>query len=172
MRSKRSVVWSLMTVCPFFLMGCVGPGPRPWRSPPPPPLPSAIPYVDSEAFDGVLAAALVRQDPVIVVQTASATPNWQGRLNGWIAAWNKGGRVESKHAVAGTRSLVELPPDSAAVTQEMVDRELDRIEKLARESVAWWIDEQKRRERVAMLQPYLLQMDSDEKGNLRVIFYR
>src|SRR5262245_27669454 len=67
---------------------------RRYKEPPPPDIrPTVIQYVDSDAFDRILETALVTQDPVIVIQTGSSKPDWSGRLNAWIAAWNMGGKV-------------------------------------------------------------------------------
>lgn len=53
--------------------------------------PTRLDYVDTDGFDAVLENALVNQDPVIVVRTRRSRPDWDGRLNAWIAAWNRGG---------------------------------------------------------------------------------
>lgn len=131
----------------------------------------AIDYADSEAFDAVLLAALIRQDRIIVVQTPNAQPDWSGRLTAWIAAWNKGPPVQDPQ-VSSTRSLIDLPPDTTRETHKVVVEEMDRIERLARESVAWWQEEQKRQARIEMLKPYMFCVKRDEKQRLQVVFYR
>ena len=86
----------LVALVSLTAAGC-GASPRP--NTPPPSSESrkdatVIEYVDAEAFDLLLEAALNRQDAVIVVQTESTRPDWEGRLNAWIAAWNEGGKVQ------------------------------------------------------------------------------
>src|SRR5436305_13795849 len=67
---------------------------RPYREPPPAGIkPTVIPYVDTDGFNELLESALTNQEPAIVIQTTNDKPNWDGRLNAWIAAWNMGGKV-------------------------------------------------------------------------------
>ncbi len=142
---------------------------------------TVIPYYDSEAFDAMLEAALTRQDPVIVIQTATSEPDWSGRLNAWIAAWNEGGPVQPPPQTKskgiglprlGPKSVIELPPNTAEEARLLIEGEIDRIERLARESVAWWRDEQKRKARAAMLKPYVLRVQRDPAQRLQVVLNR
>jgi hypothetical protein len=148
---------------------------------------TVIDYVDSDAFDGLLEAAINRQDSIIVVQTASTKPDWQGRLNAWIAAWNAGGKVQKdeglwlknvrimSEATAPNASkvvVVELPPDTAAEARKLVQGEIDRIERLAREGVDWWKDERTKAKRVESLRPYLFIFEKDANKQYQVIFYK
>ena len=67
---------------------------RPYVDPPPPGVePTRIDYVENDSFDELFEAALTNQDPAILIQTTTAKPEWGGRLNAWIAAWNQGGPV-------------------------------------------------------------------------------
>src|SRR5262249_51245887 len=54
--------------------------------------PTSIDYLDADAFAAVFEAALVKQAPAIIVRTGHTKPDWSGRLNAWIAAWNRGER--------------------------------------------------------------------------------
>ena len=64
----------------------------------PPAMPDLTPvfvdYTDNDGFDTVFEAALVDQAPVVIVRTENTKPDWEGRLNAWIAAW-KGSTVAS-----------------------------------------------------------------------------
>src|SRR5262245_19664651 len=86
--------WHVATL--VGLVGCWHPN---WtarvRDVPAPPAslsPTCIGYVDADGFDAILESALINQDPIIVIQTNNDKPDWDGRLNAWIAAWNMGGR--------------------------------------------------------------------------------
>jgi hypothetical protein len=148
---------------------------------------TVIEYLDTDAFDHLLEAALNRQDPIVVVQTAHSKPDWEGRLNAWIAAWNEGGKVEkednlflksvsilAKSATPNASKVVviELPPDTAKETRKLVQGEIDRIERVAREAVEWWRDEQKRAKRIALLKPYLFIFEKDVGQKYQIIFYK
>jgi hypothetical protein len=162
--------------------GC-GKTERPYVPPPPREAlqtATAIPYTDSEAFDVLLEAALNRGDPVIVIQTSSPQPDWSGRLNAWIAAWNAGGPVRAasertKGPGSGEKAFVApgaLPPDTAAETRKFLEGQIDRMERLARESVSWWRDEQRRKARVSMLHPYVLRIERGQQDQLQVVLNR
>ena len=61
----------------FSVAGCMSHSERVRASPPPPEVieqTQVIDYADSDAFDEILRAALVRQDHVIVVQTGTPQP--------------------------------------------------------------------------------------------------
>ena len=148
---------------------------------------TVVEYIDSEAFDGLLEAAINRQDSIIVVQTASTKPDWQGRLNAWIAAWNEGGRVQKNEGLllsavqiakvsfaanASTVSVIELPPDTAKETRKLIQGEIDRIERLARDGVGWWKDEKKKSKRIDLLKPYLFIFEKDAANNYQIIFFK
>src|SRR5262245_57978427 len=63
--------------------------------------PTAVDYVDSDAFDGVFESALVNQDAIILVRSGRENADWGPRLNAWIAAWNAGGRWRPRKVARG-----------------------------------------------------------------------
>src|SRR5262249_50269224 len=74
--------------------GCRQSAPRPAPGPPPSPAgvrPTNIDYVDPDASDELFQSALVNQARVIVAHPGRTNPDGDGRLNAWIAAWNRGG---------------------------------------------------------------------------------
>ena len=145
--------------CAFQVGGCHQDGGRSGNVPFPGQVAIAktppIIYADSDGFDAVLLAALMRRDKIIVVQTANVEPDWGPHLTAWIVAWSKGGPAPDPLA-SGTRSVVGLSPDLVAETRKIVTEESDRIERYAREAIAWWYEEQKRRERIDILKDYML----------------
>jgi hypothetical protein len=131
--------------------------------------PTRIDYVDSDGFDALLEAALVNQDPVIVVRTGRSQPDWTGRLNAWIAAWNRGGRRTAR----GQAPLGKVPLDGESIRELrlLVGGLLDRIEELAQSGAAWWAEERARKRRVALLEPYSLRFHLDEDDLIQLVFF-
>src|SRR5262249_6283100 len=73
--------------------------------------PRFVDYIDSEAFDNQFEAHLIAKEPAIVIRTENTKPDWQGRLNAWVAAWNRGGtRTRTVRSQAGL-SAVKLDGD-------------------------------------------------------------
>jgi hypothetical protein len=68
------------------------------EQPPPSPhiQPMILQYVDTDGFDAMFEASLINQDPAIIVRTEHEKPDWEGRLNAWIAAWNTGSKGEHR----------------------------------------------------------------------------
>lgn len=147
--------------------------------------PTRIDYVDSDGFDAVLENALVNQDPVIVVRTGRPQPDWDGRLNAWIAAWNRGGHNSRR---SGRRAEGEAPPprtargqaalgkvpldgDSIREFRLLVGGLLDRTEDLAQSSASWWAEERARSRRVGLLKPYSLRFHKDEDDLIQLVFF-
>src|SRR5262245_43537143 len=97
---------SLLALALVAVLSCrTAAPPRPYREVPPPDLAATtLDYADSDAFDALLETSLVNQDPVIIVRTGHEKPDWGGRLNAWIAAWNQGGKV------AGQTVRGQVPP--------------------------------------------------------------
>ena len=93
--------------------------------------PVFVDYADTDAFDGQFEAALVASSPAIVVRTESAKPDWKGRLNAWIAAWNGGGRSKAR-TVRGQLGLPKLDGESIRELRLLADDLLDRAEGVAR----------------------------------------
>src|SRR5688572_23582822 len=58
--------------------------------------PTYVDYTDTDGFDVVFEASLINRDPVIIVRTENEKPEWSGRLNAWIAAWNMGNSTERR----------------------------------------------------------------------------
>jgi hypothetical protein len=145
---------------------------KPVAPPPPDVTPTRIDYVDTDGFDAVLESALVNQDPVIVVQTTNTKPEWGERLNAWIAAWNRGGRVE-----AGATFRMQAPffpkvdADTIREFRLLVEGLMDRIEDRVKERSAWWAEEKVRERRVELLRPYNLRFHIGSDGFVQVIWF-
>jgi hypothetical protein len=159
-------------------IGCIGrDAARPYRDAPPADIkPTRIDYVDGDAFDALFETALTNQDPVIVIQTTDQKPQWSGRLNGWIAAWNMGGKVEVERDKRKTRFQVGIPSvqvdaDSIREFRLLVDDLMGRVEQLAKETSGWWTEERVRKSRIALLKPYSLRFNQDEDKNIQLIFF-
>jgi hypothetical protein len=165
------------------LLAAVAPGcapsrqSRPSQEPPPPGLrPTRIDYVESDAFDQLLESALVNQDPAILIQTTYQKPDWGPRLNAWIAAWNRGGRVggeggpKARGQVPGFPQVV-VDGDSIREFRLLIDGLMDRIEERVRGGVSWWEEERMRNRRVALLRPYNLRFHLDGDGNIEIILF-
>jgi hypothetical protein len=159
------------------MCGCAAPKPtRPYRDPPPPEIkPTVITYVDSESFDSYFESALVTQDPVILIQTNRQKPDWEGRLNAWLAAWNMGGAVQDSAGKPTVRMQAPLVPkldgDTVRELRLLIDSLMDRVERLAKERSAWLAEESVKNRRVALLKPYNLRFHLDERRNIQIIFF-
>jgi hypothetical protein len=157
--------------------GCASPKPtRPYQEPPPPGIkPTVIAYVDSESFDSYLESALTTQDPVILIQTNRPKPDWEGRLNAWLAAWNMGGAVQGGAGRATVRLQAPFVPkldgDTVRELRLLIDGLMDRVERLAKERSAWLSEESVKNRRVALLKPYNLRFHLDEAKNIQIIFF-
>jgi hypothetical protein len=158
------------------LPGCKGS--REVRTEQPPP-PGNVPefkidYTDTDAFDNLLETALVNAEPVIVIRTGRPRPDWEGRLNEWIAAWNMGGTpVPGGTQARGQAPLgpVRVDADSIREFRILVNSLMDRVEDLARERARWWAEEKVRNRRVDLLRPYNLRFHLDEDGNISIILF-
>jgi hypothetical protein len=158
--------------------GCLtAPRNRPYREPPPADIKTTrIDYVDTDAFDTLLETALTTQDPVILIQTTHQKPDWGGRLNGWIAAWNLGGKVDAANDRRTLRFQLGLSPvtvDAGSIREFrlLITDLMDRVEVLARDSSAWWAEERTRNRRVALLKPYNIRFNLDSDKNIQIIFF-
>jgi hypothetical protein len=155
--------------------GCREPAPRVAPEPPPPGVRTTdLTYADTDAFDALFESALVNQDPVIVVHTESPKPDWEGRLNAWIAAWNRGGPVGGAPRTA--RGQIPIPGVSVdeGTLREfrlLVGGLMDRVEVLARDGSAWWAEERVRSRRIALLKPYDLRFHIGEGGDIDLVFF-
>ncbi len=164
----------------FFLggltLGCLPLRPRPAQPPPPPDLrPTRLDYVDTDAFDQLLESALVNQDPVILIQTTYAKPDWGPRLNAWIAAWNRGGQVRGDGRTARGQApglpQVVVDGDSIREFRLLVESLMDRIEDRVKGGADWWEDVRVRNSRVALLRPYNLRFHLGADGAIQLILF-
>src|SRR5262249_45471656 len=138
-------------------LGCRStPETRPHRDPPPAGIQATVlDFVDTDGFDALFEASLVNQDPVIIVRTENDRPNWPGRLNAWIAAWNRGGKVE-RQVVRGQIPVPSVDADTLREFRFLVDSLVDHAEEIAKAGASWWHEERLRSRRVALLRPYNL----------------
>lgn len=149
------------------------PEPRPYIQPPPDNItPTTLDYVDSDAFDSLLESALVTEDPVILIRTYHQKPDWNGRLNAWIAAWNMGGKVSGR-IVRGQAPLPGIVVDGESIREFrlLVDDLMNRVENAARNTSSWWVEERTRSRRVTLLRPYSLRFHMAEDQNIQLIFF-
>jgi len=155
--------------------GCREPAPRPAPQPPPENVKTTdVDYVNSDAFDALFESALVNQDPVIIVHTGRTKPDWDGRLNAWIAAWNRGGPVgPAPRSVRGQIPIPGVKVDEGTLREFrlLVGSLMDRVEDLARDGTEWWTEERTRSRRVALLRPYDLRFHLGENGNIDLVFF-
>jgi hypothetical protein len=154
--------------------GCHQPEPRPLPEAPPPDMqPTNIDYVDSDAFDALFESALVNQDPVIVVHTGRNKPDWEGRLNAWIAAWNRGGAVSATRTARGQIPIPGVKVDEGTLREFriLVNGLLDRVDVAAQDGKTWWAEEQVRSRRVALMKPYDLRFHIGEKGDIDLVLF-
>jgi hypothetical protein len=168
-------VRGLLLVLLLVLAGCKSQGTRPYHEPPPPDIKSTVlDYADSDAFDTLLESALVNQDPVIVIRTHHPKPDWEARLNAWIAAWNQGGKVEAP----GRQRQVRLQAPGVAVNADsirefrlLIDDLMGKVENLAARGSSWWAEERVRAYRVALLKPYNLRFHLDDDQMIQIILF-
>jgi hypothetical protein len=133
--------------------------------------PTRLDYIDTDGFDAVLENALVNQDPVVVVRTGRTKPDWDCRLNAWIAAWNRGS--SRPITVRGQVALAAAALDKDAVRQLrlLVNGLLDRAEEVAQAGSTWWIDHRERSRRIALLKPYSLRFHMDDESSIQLVFF-
>lgn len=152
---------------------------RTYHEPPPSDIqPTILNYVETDAFDELLETALTNQDPVIVIQTETSRPDWGPRLNAWIAAWNKGGKVldEPQHrfrmqAPIGALASPAINGDTIHEFRLLIADLMTRTEDLARRGSSWWTEERIQRRRIALLKPYSLRFHLDQNQKIQLLFY-
>jgi hypothetical protein len=175
-RTRRWFVLTLPLLCAAAL-SCRGiRNTRPYRQPPPPEVqPIVLPYTEEDAFDVLFETALVNQDPVILIQTDTSRPDWGPRLNAWIAAWNRGGKVVEEPSVKARMQAPLLPATVNGETLRefrlLVDDLMTRVEDLARRGSSWWAEERTQRRRIDLLKPYSLRFHMDENQKIQLIFF-
>ncbi len=175
MKALRHLVYLVALV---LAAGCVpAPQTRPDTGsvpPPPPPRPTRMDYVDADAFDILLESTLVNQDPIIIIQTQHAKPDWGSRLNAWIAAWNQGGASRSGSTYRMQAPFVpgvRVDGDTIREFRKLIESLMDRIDEKVREGSAWYAQEKVRSRRIALLKPYNLRFHMDEDGLIQVILF-
>jgi hypothetical protein len=160
----------------MVVAGCRQPAPRPAPEPPPPGVHTTdLDYVDTDAFDALFESVLINQDPVIVIHTGRSRPDWDGRLNAWIAAWNRGGPIGAAppRTVRGQIPLpgVKLDEGTLREFRLLVGSLMDRVDGLARDGTAWWSQEQLRSQRIGLLKPYDLRFHIGGEGDIELVFF-
>jgi hypothetical protein len=144
---------------------------RPYREPPPSELsPTVLDYVEADGFDALFESALTNRDPVILIQTATSRPDWGPRLNAWIAAWNRGGRVADGPRARG-QAPVTVNGETLREFRLLVDDLLTRAEDAARRGSSWWAEERTQRRRIDLLRPYSLRFHLDGDGKIQLVFF-
>jgi hypothetical protein len=144
---------------------------RPSFDPPSPEVRATVlDYVDGDAFDALFESSLVNQDPVIIVRTQNEKPDWQGRLNAWIAAWNQGGKVE-RRVVRGQIPVPSINADTLREFRLLAGAVVDHAEQLAKAGASWWHEDRVRSRRVALLKPYNLRFHMAEDNRIHLIFF-
>src|SRR5260370_6503659 len=114
---------------------------RTFRDPPKSPVkPTVLRYVDTDGFDVMFEASLVNRDAVIIVRTENERPDWDGRLNAWIAAWNRGGKVE-RLTIRGQIPLPSVNADTLREFRLLVFGVVEHAEELAKAGSSWWHEE-------------------------------
>lgn len=182
MREKRRRRWLALTsflLCLSALSCRNTRNVRTYHAPPPPDItPTILRYVESDAFDELFETALTSQDPVILIQTETAKPDWGAHLNAWLAAWNRGGRVvdEARRRVrmqaplAGLGSTV-INGDTLREFRLLVADLMTRTEELARRGSSWWVEERIQRRRIELLKSYSLRFHLDENQKIQLLFF-
>lgn len=158
----------------FTATGCwTVPPARPSADPPPDVKVTRIDYVDSAGFDALLESALVNQDPAIVIDTGHDKPDWDARLNAWIAAWNRGGAVPGRTVRSQAPGIpgVNVDADSLREFRLLIDDLMGRVEESAKAGSAWWAEERTRARRVALLKPYNLRFHVTEDGQIEIVLF-
>jgi hypothetical protein len=129
-----------------------------------------IDYVDSDAFDVVFESSLVKRDAAITIRTANERPDWTGRLNAWIAAWNMGKGADGRR-VRGQFPFAGLDGDALREFRLLVNSVVDRADDAAKISVNWFREERIRSRRVELLKPYSLRFHMHTDGKIHIIFF-
>jgi hypothetical protein len=154
--------------------GCWTRQTRPQLDPPPAGVPTTrIDYVDADGFDALLESALVNQDPAITIRTDREKPDWEPRLNAWIAAWNRGGPVDGRKARGQAPILPKSPVDADSIREfrTLIDDLMNRVDDSAKAGSAWWAEERTRNRRVALLKPYNLRFHIGEDEKIQIILF-
>lgn len=136
--------------------------------------PTVIDYVDADGFDALLENALVNQDGAIIVRTGREQPDWDDRLNAWIAAWNMAGRPSDGSRVRMQAPLappVTVNGDSIREFRLLIESLWTRIDDKSRQGVAWLAEEKTRNRRMRLLKPYNLRFHKADDSSIELVFY-
>lgn len=172
-RSMWSVVFVALLASSLAGVGCRSlheSRKTPEQKPPGQLITTTIDYVDSDAFDVSLEAALLNRDGAIIIRTPNQKPDWTGRLNGWIAAWNKGKSAESR-LFRGQIPVPTIDGDTLREFRLLATAFVDRAEEASKAGVQWWKEERIRQRRIELLRPYNLRFHMAEDGAIHVIFF-
>jgi hypothetical protein len=182
MRENRWQGWYVLTV-PLICLSALScrnaRNVRTYHSLPPSDIkPTIINYVETDAFDELFETVLTSRDPVILVQTETSRPDWGPRLNAWIAAWNKGGRVvdepKRRFRMQAPVSALSGPVVNGDTVHEfrlLIDDLMTRADDLARRGSSWWTEERIQRRRIELLKPYSLRFHLDENQKIQLLFF-
>jgi hypothetical protein len=129
-----------------------------------------IDYVDTESFDLRFENSLLNRDAVITIRTPNDKPDWTGRLNAWIAAWNMGKGADLRRS-RGQFPVPSIDGDTLREFRLLVDSVVNRAEDASKASVQWFRDEKKRSYRMELLKPYNLRFHMNTDGHIHVIFF-
>jgi hypothetical protein len=175
-RMRRGFVLALSLLC-LAALSCRGVrNVRTYHEPPPPDIqPTVLTYTENDGFDNLFESALVNRDPVILIRTETTQPDWGSRLNAWIAAWNRGGKVVDEPRLR-VRMQAPLAPgvvngDTLREFRLLVDDLMTRAEDLAKRGSSWWAEERLQRRRIDLLKPYSLRFHLDEEKKIQLIFF-
>jgi hypothetical protein len=130
-----------------------------------------IDYVDTDGFDAIFETALVNRDTVVTVRTPNQRPDWTGRLNAWIAAWNMGKSPDSRRFRGQIPGLPTIDGETLRELRLLVNSVVDRADDAAKISVNWFREERVRSRRVELLKPYNLRFHMHTDGNIHLIFF-
>jgi hypothetical protein len=175
-RTRQGLLGAILLLCLSALSCRDSRNVRTYHAPPPPDIhPTILQYVETDAFDELFETVLTSQDPVILLQTNTSQPDWGPRLNAWIAAWNRGGKVvdEPRRRV---RMQAPLAPtvvngDSVRELRLLVADLMTRAEDVARRGSSWWTEERIQRRRIDLLKPYSLRFHLDENRKIQLVFF-
>jgi hypothetical protein len=192
MWSRRHILWGLPLLWIFVLLAACTDTQKTRRFPNddwPDITPTMLDYVDADAFDVLFETVLVNQDPVCVVRTRRTEPNWEPRLNAWIAAWNRSDKrkptrraaspeteeapvsVTIRGQAALASALGKIDGETLREFRLLINDLLTRIETSASTGVSWWTEERIRSRRVALLKPYNLRFHLDEERHIELMFF-
>lgn len=182
MSESRKLRWIVLAVPLFCLFAAScrhSRNVRSYHAPPPSDIkPTVLDYVETDAFDELFESVLTNQDPVILIQTETTRPDWGPRLNAWIAAWNRGGRVVDEQrrrfrmqAPLAALGATAVNGDTIREFRLLIDDLMTRTEDLARRGSSWWSEERIQRRRIELLKPYSLRFHLDENQKIQLLFF-